>query len=114
MPMCLALALATLLAVGSAAPIFTQQTPVHDTSKSACTREANAATPQAHNERATVATVIQIDHQHGLLNLETEIGRVLTLATPEDIENLHEGDQIVVYLVEEDSADNLLQDATCT
>ena len=114
MTMRLALALATLLAVGSAAPSFAQQASVHDTSKSACMQETNAATPQANKERATVATVVQIDRQHGILNLETEIGRVLTFAAPEDIKNLHEGDQIEVYLVEEDSAENPLQDTTCT
>ena len=110
MTMRLVLALATLLAVGSAAPTFAQQASVHDTSKSACTRGTNT---QANKERATVATVVQIDRQHGILNLETEIGRVLTFAAPEDIKNLHEGDRIEVYLVEEDSADDPRQDATC-
>jgi hypothetical protein len=114
MTMRLALVLATLLTVGSAAPIGAQQTPTHDTPKSACAQKTNAATPQANKERATVATVVQIDHQHGVLNLETEIGRVLTFAAPEDIKNLHEGDRIEVYLVEEDSAENLSQDTTCT
>jgi len=114
MTMRLALALATLLTVGSAAPIAAQQAPVHDTPKSAYTQRTNAATAQANKEHATVATVVQIDHQHGLLNLETEIGRVLTFAAPEDIKNLHEGDQIEVYLVEEDSTENPLQDTTCT
>ena len=107
------LALATLLAIGSAAPIAAQQTSVHDTSKSACTQRADTATSQPNKERATIATVVQIDRQHGLLNLETEIGRILTFAAPEDIKNLHEGDRIEVYLVEEDSTDNLRQDATC-
>ena len=114
MTMRLALALATLMAVGSAAPICAQQASVQETSKGACTQETNTATPQANKERATVATVIQIDRQHGILNLETEIGRVLTFAAPEDIQNLHEGDQIEVYLVEEDPADNSRQDTTCT
>src|ERR1043166_6148912 len=113
MRMRLVWALATLLAVGSAAPTFAQQASVHHTSKSACTQGTNTATPQANKEHATVATVIQIDRQHGILNLETEIGRVLTFAAPEDIKNLHEGDRIEVYLVEEDSADDLRQDATC-
>jgi len=106
----LSLSLVTLLAVGSAALLFAQQPPAQDTPESACTQNTDVAAPQAHEGRATVATIIQVDHQHGLLNLETEIGRVLTLAAPEDIQDLQEGDQIVVCLVEEDPAENPRQD----
>jgi len=107
----LSLSLVTLLAVGSAALLFAQRPPAQDTPESACTQNTDVAAPQAHEGRATVATIIQVDHQRGLLNLETELGRVLTLAAPEDIQDLQEGDQIVVCLVEEDPAENPRQDS---
>lgn len=108
----LSLSLVTLLAVGSAALLFAQQPPAQDTPESACMQDTDATAPQAHEGRATVATIIQVDHQHGLLDLKTEIGRVLTFAAPEDIQDLQEGDQIVVCLVEEDPAENPRQDPT--
>ena len=106
----LSLSLATLLAVGSAALLFAQRPLAQDTPESACTQDTDAAARQAHEGRATVATIIQVDHQHGLLSLEIEIGRVLKLAAPEDIQDLQEGDQIMVCLVEEDPTENLPQD----
>src|SRR5262249_55446223 len=95
----LSLALTMMLAVGSAALLFAPHPFAQDTPESACTQDTDAAAPQAHEGHATVATIIQVDHQDGLLDLETEIGRVLTLAAPEDIQDLQEGDQIVVCLV---------------
>jgi len=113
MKMFLALVFAMLLTVGSAAPSFAQESVTQDTSASACPQGTEATTVQAPQGRPTKATVIQIDRQHGLLNLETEIGRVLTFATPEDMKGLHEGDQIVVYLVvEEDTPENSPPDST--
>jgi hypothetical protein len=108
----LSLSLVTLLAVGSTALLFAQQPPAQDTPESTCTQNTDAAAPHAHEGRTTVATIIQVDHQHGLLDLKTEIGRVLTFAAPEDIQDLQEGDQIVVCLVEEDPAENPRQDPT--
>lgn len=108
----LTLAFVALLTVGSAAPVFAQQPLAQDPSVSACSQgvEAASAVPKG---RPTTATIVQIDRQHGLLNLETEIGRVLTFATPEDMKGLHEGDQIVVYLVvDEDTPESSPQDAT--
>ena len=107
----LSLSLATLPAVGSAALFFAQQPPAQDMPESACTQNTDAAAPHAHEGRATVATIIQVDHQHGLLDLKTGIGRVLTLAAPEDGQDLQEGDQIVVCLVDEDPAENPRQDS---
>ncbi len=106
----LSLALTMLLAVGSAALLFAQRPLTQDTPESACTQDTDAAAPQAPAGHATVATIIQVDPQDGLLDLETEIGRVLTLAAPEDIQDLQAGDQIVVCLVEEDPAENPRQD----
>jgi hypothetical protein len=55
----------------------------------------------------TVATVIQVDHQQGLVHLETERGGVLTFARPEDIVDLQEGDQIQVCLAAAEAEEQL-------
>jgi hypothetical protein len=107
----LTLAFVALLTVGSAAPVFAHQPLAQGSSVSACPQGTKAASA-APEGRPTTATIVQIDRQHGLLNLETEIGRVLTFATPEDMKGLHEGDQIVVYLVvDEDTPESSPQDA---
>lgn len=109
----LALAFAMLLAVGSVVPSFAQQSVAQDPSASACPQGTEAAAVQTPQGRLTKATVIQIDRERGLLNLQTEIGRVLTFARPEDMKGLHEGDQIVVYLiVEDDAPENSQPDST--
>ena len=101
---------ATLLTVSTVSPLWVQQSlaPVLPPAASACPQETEAITPHAHEGRNTVATVIQVDHQRGLLNLETEIGRVLAYASLEDVQGLEEGDQIVVCLVEEDPTESVL------
>lgn len=111
---CLAVALAMLLAIGSAPPTSAQQTPPQDTLDKNCEQEMAAVAPQTHGGHATVATVIQVDHEHGVLHLETDIGRVLTFATPKDIEELHEGDQLVVCIADADPVENLPSDTSGT
>ena len=106
----LAVALAMLLAISGALPTYAHQTPLPDPLNRNCEQEMAAVAPQTHGGHATVATVIQVDHQHGLLHLETDIGRVLTFATPKDIEEIHEGDQLVVCIADADSAENLPSD----
>jgi len=58
-----------------------------------------------------VATVIQVDHQLGLLHLETDIGRLLTFVAPEEITDVQEGDQLTVCLAETEPPKHLPQDA---
>jgi hypothetical protein len=89
-------------------PLWAQHSPAPALSENACQQETEAAAPHAPAGRATAATVIQVDPQRGLLNLETDIGRVLTYASLEDLQGLHEGDQIVVCLVEEDPTESVL------
>lgn len=53
-----------------------------------------------------VATIRGIDRQHGVLYLQTEFGNMVTWAEPKDLQNLHAGDQVVLYLEEENPKDN--------
>jgi hypothetical protein len=103
-------ALAILLALGSARPTGAQPTPPPGSHESNCEQDIAAIAPQARGGYAAVATVIQVDHQHGLLHLDTDRGRLLTFATPEDIADLREGDQLVVCIASAEPAENPPQD----
>jgi hypothetical protein len=111
MKMRLAVAVATLLTISSALPAFTQQTPPQGTPDSNCQQEMAAVALPAHGGHATVATVIQVDHQQGLLHLDTALGRLLTFAAPEDIKDLQEGDQLMVCVADADPAETLPHDS---
>jgi hypothetical protein len=58
-----------------------------------------------------VATVLQVDHQLGVLHLETEVGRLLLFVAPDKLTNVQEGDQLTVCLGESEPAEQRPQDA---
>jgi len=103
-----------LLAMGSALLVSAQQPPLLGSFEQNCEQFIAALDPQAHGGHAAVATVVQVDHQSGLLSLETEVGRVLTFAAPEETQNLQEGDQIMVCMAEVGPPENLPQDVSLT
>jgi hypothetical protein len=99
------LSLAVLLAVGGIVPAWSHHTPLPGgLDDKSCEQDMKALAPHSHGEHVTVATVIQVDHQLGLLHLETDIGRLLTFVAPEEIKDVQEGDQLVVCLAETDPA----------
>jgi hypothetical protein len=67
--------------------------------------------PQVQSRHASVATIVEVDYERGLLNLETDIGQVLTFVAPEEVQDLREGDQIVVCLSAEVPAEDRPQNA---
>jgi len=60
------------------------------------------------------AVVTDVDRQHGIVSLNTEIGQIVTFAAPEDLQNLHAGDQIVLYVTDEDQRQERPQDSILT
>lgn len=107
----LTVAVATLLTIGSALPAFTLSPPPPDTPDSTCKQEMAIVAPQAHGGHTTVATVIQVNHRLGLLHLDSDRGRLLTFATPEDIIDLQEGDQLTVCVADADPMETLPHDS---
>jgi hypothetical protein len=97
--------------MNSTFPPFVQAPPLPDTDQS-CEQDMQAFDPQASGARATVATVIQVEPQLGVLKLETEIGPVLLFVAPDKLKNVQEGDQLVVCLAETDPAEEVPSDAT--
>jgi hypothetical protein len=65
---------------------------------------------QEDGEDVIIAMVKSIDYQHGLVHLDSEIGQILTFATPEALQDLSTGDLVVVHVVEENVEDNVVQD----
>jgi hypothetical protein len=49
-----------------------------------------------------VAVVAAIDHQSGVVVLDSAVGRLLTIATPAQLHDLHTGDLVLVHLSRED------------
>jgi hypothetical protein len=106
------LSLAVLLALGGIVPAWAQHTPLPGTpDDKSCDQDMKALDPHTHGGQVTVATVIQVDHQLGLLHLETDIGRLLTFVAPEKIKDVQEGDQLMVCLAETEPPEHLPQDA---
>ena len=103
-----------LLAMGSALLVSAQQPLTPDPFEQSCQQSVTVLDPQARGGRAAAATVVRVDHQSGLLSLETDSGRVLTFAAPEEIQDLREGDQIMVCMAEVDPPENPPRDVLLT
>jgi hypothetical protein len=76
-----------------------------------CTEDIAAMDPGAYGRYAIVATVGQVDHQQGLLQLETTLGQIVTMVAPEEVKDLQEGDQILVCIGDTEPAKSLRHDS---
>jgi len=112
-PLCL-LALAALLSFGSARAAAVYAPASTDNFENHTDQGADSLVPPGEEANAVVALVTGIDRQHGIVSLETEIGPIVTLAAPEDLQNLHTGDLLVLYVVDEDPKQNLGEDPIVT
>jgi len=66
---------------------------------------------EAEEEDIIIAIVKSIDPIHGLIHLDSEIGQLLTFATPEALQDLHAGDLVVVRVIVEEVEENNSQEA---
>ena len=98
---------AALLVLSSALPAYAHPGSLQDALDQSCQQDIVAVVPHAHTGHSTVATVIQVDPQQGLLHLNTEEGQFLLSATPEDMKDLQEGDQLPVCIAGADPAERL-------
>jgi hypothetical protein len=103
------LSLVGILAMGSALPACVSPSSKPDVFQRRCGQMRERGLPQIRSVLFAAATISQIDYQQGLINLETELGRVLTFVAPEEIQGLHEGDQIVMCLAKAIPAADLSQ-----
>ena len=108
------LALAVLLSVDSGVPAMTTSPVPPDTPGAGCEQAPDTAKPQDPEKTAIPATVTGVDWAHGVLNLETEVGRAQVAAPPEVLQDFHVGDQVALCTVDEEPSQNLLQDSIIT
>ena len=54
--------------------------------------------PQETPAYTLSAIVLEIDHQSGVVILDSLIGRLLTVATPAQLKNLHVGEIVIVHM----------------
>jgi hypothetical protein len=109
----ISLSLATLLAIGSTAPASAGQLLQHGSLGGPCELEAGVASPPVQGE-VIVAIIHDIDHQQGLLELDTEFGLLQIQAAPEEIQGLRIGDKLLVQIVGEGPTHQLLRDPIIT
>jgi hypothetical protein len=100
---------AALLALGSALPAYTHPGSLQDALDQSCQHDLAVVVPHVHAGHSTVATVIQVDPQQGLLHLDTKEGQLLLSATPEDMKDLQEGDQLPVCIADAAPAERLAE-----
>jgi len=102
------LVLVTLLSLGSA--VSAAPTPKDRLGNRA--DQGDALKSEVPGATALIAVVTDIDRLHGIVSLNTEIGQIVTFAAPEDLQNLHAGDQIVLYVTDENQHQGQRQDQT--
>jgi len=105
------LAFVVLLSAGSGVPVVTSSPVVLDTSGTTCKQTPDTAKQSRLEKTAIPATVTEIDRAHGVLNLETAVGRAQVVVPLDVLQNLHVGDQVVLCMVDEEPSQNLLQDS---
>lgn len=102
------LACTSAIAMSEDMPLF-QKTTANETDQI-----PDASKSPKTDEDVIIATVKSIDHKYGLVYLDSEIGQILTFATPAALQLLHEGDQVVIHVVGENPSENLAQDTIFT
>ncbi len=105
----LALLATVLLTGGSVAHALSQETALLDALERCDTEPAESETPLEEEPGilSLNATIRKIDYQKGLLDLDTEVGLFQVSASPLEIQDLKVGDEILVYVVEEDETSSL-------
>lgn len=91
-------ALGLWLAMGTGLPAGAQPTLPQGSPDHPCEQTPGADESQDPDGHPIIATVKEIDHQQGTLELDTEDGRFSLAIAPAEIQDLQEGDQLLVCL----------------
>jgi hypothetical protein len=78
-----------------------------------CQQTPDAA-QTAKDKTAVKGIVTDIDRKHGVLEIETEVGRAQIIAPPEATHALHPGAEVTLCMADEEPEQNLLQDSIIT
>ena len=106
------LALTVLLGFVSVETVATSaRATLEDKLENRADRGTDTLVPQVPGVTALIAVITDIDREHGVVSLDTELGQIVTFADPKDLQQLHTGDQIVLYVVDEDPNQTRTQEA---
>jgi hypothetical protein len=97
-----ALALGLWLTTGLVLPVGAQPTLPQGPSEHPCGQPPGAVESQGPDGHPITATIKEIDHQQGILELDTKDGRFLLATTPAEIRDLQEGELLLVCLEGDD------------
>ena len=92
------LALGLWLATATVLPASAQLTLPQGSADQPCDQPATGAESGDSEGHAVMATIKGVDRQRGLIELETQEGRVVMETTPTETQSLQEGDQLRVCL----------------
>ena len=87
-------AIATLFTLGNGASLFAQQPKLHRQLSPRQLPQSQTATPP---KNVVDATIRAINHEQGLLTLDSEIGIMQVRLTPQETRNFHVGDKLQVW-----------------
>ena len=93
-----ALVLGLWLAAAMVPPAGAQPTLPQGPPDRPCDQPPGAAKPQDPEGHAITATIKGVDRQQGILELDTKEGRYLLTTPPAKIQDLQEGDQLLICL----------------
>jgi len=91
-------ALTTALVLGNSPLVFAEQPQTHPKPISDPSSQIKQAPPQPQNDFVN-GVIRGIDRQLGLVDLDTEIGKMQIQLAPEDLQSLHVGDTIQVRVL---------------
>ena len=87
-------ALATLLTLGNGASLSAQQPNLHRPLSHRQLPQSQKVSPP---KNVVDAIIRDIDHEQGLLTLDTEIGIMQVRLTPQEVRNFHVGEKLQVW-----------------
>jgi hypothetical protein len=87
-------ALATLFILGHGASLFAQQPKLHRSLSHRQPPQSQKASPP---KNVVDAIIRDIDHEQGLLTLDSEIGIMQVRLTPQEARNFHVGEKLQVW-----------------
>lgn len=95
-PLCVTVRVLVLVLVIAAVGACSQSLAQNSGKKGTAAVVANA--PREAHAATVFAVVTEIDHQSGVLVLDSTIGQLLTVATPAQLHSFHVGDVVLVHL----------------
>src|SRR5215510_9908345 len=104
-PLC-SLAFAILLAMGGSVPVPPPAPRGLTSPGDSCAQAPDAVPHQGTEEPAVRVTVIRVDRERGVLDVETEVGHVQVVVPPAAVHDVHAGDELVLCLADEVPSQN--------